>query len=75
MKYKRLYGKDEFELIPYVKNYLENNDGIEILAQYVDRSSVSVVAPSVFNFWILLRCLVFGKFQRVHINLQNCIQS
>jgi len=25
MKYKRLYGKEEFELIPYVKEYLENN--------------------------------------------------
>ncbi len=24
MKYKKLYGKEEFELIPYVKNYLEN---------------------------------------------------
>jgi predicted RNase H-related nuclease YkuK (DUF458 family) len=31
MKYKKLYGKEEFELIPYVKEYLENNEGIEIL--------------------------------------------
>ncbi len=31
MKYKKLYGRDEFELIPYVKEYLENNDNIEIL--------------------------------------------
>jgi len=31
MKYKKLYGKEEFELIPYVKNYLENNENIEIL--------------------------------------------
>jgi len=26
MKYKKLYGKEEFELIPYVKEYLENNE-------------------------------------------------
>jgi predicted RNase H-related nuclease YkuK (DUF458 family) len=31
MKYKKLYDSEEFELIPYVKEYLENNDGIEIL--------------------------------------------
>jgi len=31
MKYKKLYGKEEFELIPYVKNYLENNENIEIV--------------------------------------------
>ena len=31
MKYKKLYGKEEFELIPYVKEYLENNEGIELL--------------------------------------------
>jgi len=29
----------------------------------VDQSSISVVDPSELNFWILLRCLVFGKFQ------------
>ena len=47
-----------------------HNDGIEILAQYVDRSSVSVVDPSVFNFWILLRCLVFGKFQMMEYSAE-----
>ena len=31
MKYKVLYGKDELELIPYVKNYMENNENVEIL--------------------------------------------
>jgi len=40
-----------------------HGDGIEILTQYVDQSSISVVDPSELNFWILLRCLVFGKFQ------------
>jgi surface carbohydrate biosynthesis protein len=40
-----------------------HGDGVEILTQYVDQSSISVVDPSELNFWILLRCLVFGKFQ------------
>lgn len=31
MKYKKLYGKEEFELIPYVKDYVENNEGVELL--------------------------------------------
>jgi len=47
-----------------------HNDGIDILAQYVDRSSISVVDPSVFNFWILLRCLVFGKFQMMEYSAE-----
>ena len=48
MKYKKLYGKEEFELIPYVKNYLENNDGIEILIgcdsqNFADKTIYAVV--------------------------------
>ena len=31
MKYKKLYGKEELELVPYVKDYLESNEGVEIL--------------------------------------------
>ena len=31
MKYKVLYGKEELELIPYVKEYMENNENVEIL--------------------------------------------
>jgi surface carbohydrate biosynthesis protein len=40
-----------------------HNDGIEIISQFVDRSSISVVDSSELNLWILLRCFVFGKFQ------------
>ena len=40
-----------------------HNDGIEILAQYVNRSSISVVDPSKLNFWILLKCVFLAKFQ------------
>ena len=40
-----------------------HNDGIEILAQYVNRSSISVVDPSTLNFWILLKCISLAKFQ------------
>jgi surface carbohydrate biosynthesis protein len=40
-----------------------HNDGIEILAQYVNRSSISVVDPSKLNFWILLKCVLLAKFQ------------
>ena len=47
-----------------------HNDGFEILTQYVDRSSISVVDPSEFNFWILLRCLVFGKFQMMEYSAE-----
>jgi predicted RNase H-related nuclease YkuK (DUF458 family) len=31
MKYKRLYGKEELDLIPYVKNYLNENHNVQIL--------------------------------------------
>lgn len=31
MKYKKLYGKEEFELIPYVKDYIANNENVELL--------------------------------------------
>jgi predicted RNase H-related nuclease YkuK (DUF458 family) len=31
MKYKKLYGKEELELVSYVKSYLESNEGVEIL--------------------------------------------
>ena len=40
-----------------------HNDGIDILAQYVNRSSISVVDPSKLNFWILLKCIFLAKFQ------------
>ena len=39
-----------------------HNDGNEILAKYVDRSSISVVDPSKLNFWILLKCIFTAKF-------------
>jgi surface carbohydrate biosynthesis protein len=39
-----------------------HNDGIDILAQYVNRSSISVVDPSKLNFWILLKCIFTAKF-------------
>ena len=31
MKYKKLYGKEELDLIPYVKDYLNENHNVEIL--------------------------------------------
>lgn len=31
MLVKKLYDKEEFELVPYLKSYLEKNEGIEIL--------------------------------------------
>jgi surface carbohydrate biosynthesis protein len=40
-----------------------HKDGIDILARYVDRSSVSIVDPLELNFWILLKCLVRAKFE------------
>ena len=48
MKYKRLYGKDEFELIPYVKEYLENNENVELLIgcdsqNFADKTIYAVV--------------------------------
>ena len=48
MKYKKLYGREEFELIPYVKNYLENHEGIEILIgcdsqNFADKTIYAVV--------------------------------
>ena len=39
-----------------------HGDGNEILAKYVDRSSISVVDPSKLNFWILLKCIFTAKF-------------
>ena len=39
-----------------------HSDGNEILAKYVDRSSISVVDPSKLNFWILLKCIFTAKF-------------
>jgi predicted RNase H-related nuclease YkuK (DUF458 family) len=48
MKYKKLYGREEFELIPYVKEYLENNQGIELLIgcdsqNFADKTIYAVV--------------------------------
>ena len=40
-----------------------HKDGIDILARYVDRSSVSIVDPLELNFWILLKCLARAKFE------------
>ena len=40
-----------------------HRDGLDILACYVESSDISVVDPSEINFWILLKCLVFRKFQ------------
>ena len=53
MKYKKLYDKEEFELIPYVKQYLENNEGIEILIgcdsqNFVDKTIYAVVVALYF---------------------------
>ena len=31
MKYKRLYDKEELELVPYVEKYIEENHNVEIL--------------------------------------------
>jgi predicted RNase H-related nuclease YkuK (DUF458 family) len=31
MLYKKMYGNDEFELIPYIKEYLSDNDNIQII--------------------------------------------
>ncbi len=39
-----------------------HKDGLDILARYVDRSSISIVDSSKLNFWILLRCLFSAKF-------------
>ena len=39
-----------------------HSDGNEILAKYVDRSSILVVDPSKLNFWILLKCIFTAKF-------------
>lgn len=40
-----------------------HKDGLDILARYVNSSDISVVDPSELNFWILLQCLMFRKFQ------------
>ena len=40
-----------------------HKDGLDILARYVNSSDISVVDPSELNFWILLKCLMFRKFQ------------
>jgi surface carbohydrate biosynthesis protein len=45
-------------------------DGSEILTQYVDLNSISVVDPSGLNFWILLRCLVRGKFHMLEYSAE-----
>ena len=53
MKYKKLYGKEEFELIPYVKEYLENNEGIELLIgcdsqNFSDKTIYAIVVALYF---------------------------
>ena len=53
MKYKKLYGKEEFELIPYVKAYLENNEGIELLIgcdsqNFSDKTIYAIVVALYF---------------------------
>lgn len=40
-----------------------HKDGLDILARYVNSSDISVVDPSELNFWILLKCLMYRKFQ------------
>lgn len=40
-----------------------HQDGLDTLQRYVKSSDISVVDPSELNFWILLRCLLSGKFQ------------
>jgi surface carbohydrate biosynthesis protein len=40
-----------------------HGDGIEILTQYVDRSSVLIIDSTEFNFWILLKCVLTAKFK------------
>ena len=45
-------------------------DGSEILTQYVDQNSISVVDRSGLNFWILLRCLVRGKFHMLEYSAE-----
>ena len=52
-----------FRLPTHVPIVQIHKDGIDILARYVDRSSVSIVDPLELNFWILLKCLVGGKFE------------
>ena len=52
-----------FRLPTHVPIIQIHKDGIDILARYVDRSSVSIVDPLELNFWILLKCLVGGKFE------------
>jgi predicted RNase H-related nuclease YkuK (DUF458 family) len=48
MKYKRLYDKEELELVPYVKNYMEENHNVEILIgcdsqNHSDKTTYAVV--------------------------------
>jgi surface carbohydrate biosynthesis protein len=40
-----------------------HHHGLDILELYVKSSDISVVDPSVLNFWILLKCLMSGRFQ------------
>jgi surface carbohydrate biosynthesis protein len=40
-----------------------HNDGLDILARYVNSSDISVVDPAELNFWILFKCLMLRKFQ------------
>ena len=54
MKYKRLYGKEEFELIPYVKDYLQSNENVELLIgcdsqNFADKTIYAVVVALYRN--------------------------
>jgi len=40
-----------------------HKDGLDVLTQYVERSSISIVDPSELNLWILFQCLISRKFQ------------
>lgn len=48
MKFKKLYGKEEFDVIPYIQNYLEKTDNIEILIgcdsqNFSDKTTYAIV--------------------------------
>jgi predicted RNase H-related nuclease YkuK (DUF458 family) len=48
MNYRRLYEKEEFDLIPYVKEYLANNPNVEILVgcdsqNFTDKTVYAIV--------------------------------
>lgn len=54
MLVKKLYDTEEFELIPYVKNYLETNEGVEILIgcdsqNFSDKTTYAIVIALYHN--------------------------